>query len=69
MSTVPPSVSAMPLVTSGIATTPPAPVLVATPAASRLTQVSTVNVAALRPGAAPSFTWPASVAEPVMRRP
>ena len=50
MSTVPPSVSAMPLVTSGTATTPPVPVFVAIPAPSRLNHVSIVNVDDAEPG-------------------
>ena len=57
MSTLLPSASARPLVTSGMASTmPPVPVLVETPALSRLNQVSMVNVAASRPGAAPKVT-------------
>ena len=56
MSTLLPSACAMPLVTRGIAVTPPVPVLVATPAPSRLIQASSVNVAAPRPGAGPSAT-------------
>ena len=56
MSTLLASASARPFVTSGIASTPPVPVLVETPALSRLNHVSTVNVAAFRPGAAPNVT-------------
>ena len=56
MSTVLPSVSAIPLVTSGIAVTPPVPLKVATPAPSRRNHVSIVNVAEPRPGAAPNVT-------------
>ena len=56
MSTLPPSASAMPLVTSGTATTPPVPVLVAMPAPSRLNHVSIVIVVTPSPGAAPKVT-------------
>ena len=57
MSTGPPSVSAMPLVTSGMATTPPVPVLVAMPVPSRRNHVSIVSVETPRPGAAPKVTY------------
>ena len=56
MSTLPPSASAIPLVTSGMATTPPVPVLVAMPAPSRLNHVSIVSVDTPSPGAAPNLT-------------
>src|SRR6266540_5054800 len=58
MSTFEPSASARPFVTSGIALAmPPLPVLVPMPAPVRLNQVSSVNVAAPRPGAAPNVTY------------
>ncbi len=57
MSTFEPSASARPFVTSGIAVTPPVPVLVARPAPVCLNQVSSVNVAAPRAGAAPNVTY------------
>src|SRR5215217_7667246 len=57
MSTLVPSASARPLVTSGTAVTPPDPVDVATPAAVRLNQTSSVNVDAPRAGAAPNVTY------------
>ena len=56
MSTLLPSFSARPFVTSGTAVTPPVPVLVATPVPSRRNQVSIVNVAAPSPGAGPNVT-------------
>ena len=56
MSTGPPSASAMPFVTSGIAVTPSVPVNVAMPAPSRRNHVSIVNLAAPSPGAAPNVT-------------
>ncbi len=56
MSTLLFSPSARPLVTRGIASTPPVPVLVETPAPSRLNQVSTVKFAAPSPGAGPNDT-------------
>ena len=46
MSTVLPSTSAIPLVMSGTAVTPPVPVKVATPAPSRRIHASSVNVEA-----------------------
>ncbi len=57
MSTLEPSASARPLVTSGMAVMPPLPVLVPTPAPVRWNQVSSVNVAAPSPGAAPNVTY------------
>ena len=56
MSTVPPSASAMPFVTSGTAVTPPVPVKVAMPAPSRRNHVSIVSVETPRPGDAPKVT-------------
>ena len=56
MSCGPPSVSAIPFVTSGTAVMPPLPVKVATPAPSRLIQASSVKVAAPRCGAGPNVT-------------
>ncbi len=56
MSRLLPSDCAMPLVTIGIAVIPPLPVLVATPAPSRLIHASSVKVAAPRPGACPRAT-------------
>src|SRR2546425_290548 len=57
MSTLLPSLSDRPFVTSGTAVAPPDPVLVATPLPSRRNQASIVNVAAPRPGAAPNVTY------------
>src|SRR5256712_4704624 len=57
MSTLLPSLSDRPFVTSGTAVAPPDPVLVATPLPSRLNQASIVNVAAPSPGAAPNVTY------------
>ena len=56
MSTLLPSVSAIPFVTSGIAVTPPVPLKVAMPAPSRRNQVSSVKVDDPSPGAAPKVT-------------
>ena len=50
------STSAMPLVTSGIAVTPPVPVKVPTPAPSRRIHASSVNLDAPSAGAGPSVT-------------
>ena len=57
MSTLLLSPSDRPLVTRGTALTPPLPVLVATPAALRLNQVSRVTVDAPSAGAGPKLTW------------
>src|SRR5256712_3952618 len=57
MSTLLPSFSARPFVTSGTAVTPPVPVLVATPAPSRRNQASIVNVAESSPSAGPNVTY------------
>ena len=57
MSTLEPSLSARPLVTSGTATTPPLPVLVAVPAPSERNQVSIVNCDRPSAGASPKVTW------------
>src|SRR5216110_2920919 len=57
MSTLLPSLSDRPFVTSGTAVAPPDPVLVATPLPSRRNQASIGNVAAPRPGAAPNVTY------------
>src|SRR5437667_12335677 len=57
MSTLLPSFSARPFVTSGTAVTPPVPVLVAAPVPSRRNQVSIVNVAESSPGAGPHVTY------------
>src|SRR5688572_12412871 len=56
MSRLLPSACAIPFVMSGMATTPPLPLDAVRPAPSRLNQVSSVNVAALRPGAGPNVT-------------
>ena len=57
MSRLLPSLWARPFVSSGIASViPPEPVLVATPAPSRLNHVSMVKVVAPRPGAGPNVT-------------
>src|SRR5678815_2067102 len=51
------SLSAAPLASSGTAVIPPVPVLTATPGVVlRLNHASSVNWAALRPGAEPIFT-------------
>src|SRR6266571_8951803 len=58
MSTLLPSVSARPLVTSGMPSAmPPLPVLVPMPGPSRVNHVSMVNVAVPKPGAAPNVTY------------
>src|SRR6266550_8153556 len=57
MSRLLPSAWAIPLVTIGIAVTPPLPVLVAAPAPSRLIHASSVNTEAPRPGATPIVTY------------
>src|SRR5438128_5579501 len=51
-----PSAWAPPLVTSGMAITPPVPVDAVRPVPSRLNQVSMVNLAAFKPGAGPNVT-------------
>ena len=56
MSTLLPSASARPFVTSGYAVTPPVPVLVDTPVPSRRNHASIVNVADPRTGADPNVT-------------
>src|SRR5437773_2733991 len=57
MSTLLPSLSERPLVTSGTAVMPPVPVVVVAPAPSRRNHASIVNVAAPRPGAGPIVTY------------
>ena len=56
MSRLSPSTSCIPLVTIGMAVTPPVPVVVAVPTPSRLIQASSVNASVPRPGAGPSVT-------------
>src|SRR5438128_5753898 len=51
-----PSAWAPPLVTSGMAITPPVPVDAVRPVPSRLNHVSIVNLAAFKPGAGPDVT-------------
>jgi hypothetical protein len=57
MSTLLPSSSLRPLLSSGIAPTPPVPVEVATPADSRRNHSSSVKVGVPRPSARPKVTY------------
>src|SRR5437763_1248738 len=57
MSTLLPSASARPLVTTGTALIPPVPVLVGAPAPSRLIHASSVNVDEPSTGAMPNVTY------------